>query len=164
MNVNFYRCPGVPGPPIPRLLVIVSVWCFVLFFFSIWPTYRSNSGNAFDAKRKKKKKWGWPTIQGYWIRVFSRREDLSLQSSSPGRSGGRAGKGERAYKFLEFEFHLQFPCGSPSTELSDFHQSTRSRNERKCKQTLKNTWQRVMTSLLMSSLPIGTLHRLFWCR
>ena len=26
------------------------------------------------------------------------------------------------YEALEFEFHLQFPCGSPSTELSDFRQ------------------------------------------
>ena len=48
------------------------------------------------------------------------------------------GKGRRinyATMSLEFEFHLQFPCGSLSTELSDFHQS------RECKQTLKNTCQ-----------------------
>ena len=31
---------------------------------------------------------------------------------------------------LEFEFLLQFSCGSPLTELSDFCQSTRSRNKR----------------------------------
>ena len=36
---------------------------------------------------------------------------------------------------LEFECHFQFPCGSPSTELSDFRQSVRSGNERECKQT-----------------------------
>ena len=36
---------------------------------------------------------------------------------------------------LEFEFHLQFPCGSPSTELSDFHQSDRSGSQRECEQT-----------------------------
>ena len=41
-------------------------------------------------------------------------------------------EGELATMPLEFEFHLQFPCGSPSTELSDFRQSTRSRNEREC--------------------------------
>ena len=35
----------------------------------------------------------------------------------------------------EFEIHLQFPCGSPSTELSDFRQSAQSGNERECKQT-----------------------------
>ena len=45
------------------------------------------------------------------------------------------------YEALEFEFRLQFPCGSPSTELSDFRQSARSGNERECKQTLKNTCQ-----------------------
>ena len=33
---------------------------------------------------------------------------------------------------LEFEFRLQFPCGSLSTELSDFHQSVRSGNGREC--------------------------------
>ena len=32
-------------------------------------------------------------------------------------------KGELATMSLEFEFHLQFPCGCPSTELSNFHQS-----------------------------------------
>ena len=51
----------------------------------------------------------------------------------------REKEGELATMSLEFEFHLQFPCGSLSTELSDFRQSTRSRNERKCKRTLKNT-------------------------
>ena len=55
---------------------------------------------------------------------------------------GREKKGELATTFPEFEFHLQFPCGSPSTELPDFHQSARSRNERECKQTLKITCQR----------------------
>ena len=46
-----------------------------------------------------------------------------------------------ATKSLEFEFHHQFPCGSPSNELSDFRPSARSGNERECKQTLKNTCQ-----------------------
>ena len=41
---------------------------------------------------------------------------FSLRASSPGRSGGGAGKGRRACKYVsEFEFHLQFPCGSQST-------------------------------------------------
>ena len=35
---------------------------------------------------------------------------------------------------LEFEFHLQFPCSSPSTELSDFRQSGWIGNECECKQ------------------------------
>ena len=93
-------------------------------------------------------------------------EYYSLRASSPGRSGGGAGKGSTS---LEFEFRLQFPCGSPSTELSDFRQSARSGNERECKQTLKNTWNHVprvmiMTSLVMSSPPINISHGLFWCR
>ena len=50
-------------------------------------------------------------------------------------------EGELATTSPEFKFHFQFPCGSPSTELSDFHQSARSGNERKCKQKLKNTCQ-----------------------
>ena len=54
---------------------------------------------------------------------------------------GREKEGELATLSLEFEFHLQFPCGSPSTELSDFRQSARSGNERECKQTSKNTCQ-----------------------
>ena len=47
--LTFYRRPGVPGPPIPRLLMIF----FRLFFLSIRPT-EPISGNAFEAKRKKK--------------------------------------------------------------------------------------------------------------
>ena len=54
---------------------------------------------------------------------------------------GREKEGELATWSLELEFHLQFPCGSPSTELSDFCQSARSRKERECKQTLKNMCQ-----------------------
>ena len=49
--------------------------------------------------------------------------------------GGREKEGELVTTSLEFEFHLQFPCGSLSTELSDFRQSARSRNKRECKQT-----------------------------
>ena len=50
-------------------------------------------------------------------------------------------EGELATTSLEFEFRLQFPRGSPMTELSDFRQSARRENERECKQTLKNTSQ-----------------------
>ena len=32
----------------------------------------------------------------------------------------REKEGELVTMSLEFEFHLQFPCGSPLTELSDF--------------------------------------------
>ena len=41
-------------------------------------------------------------------------------------------EGELATTSPEFEFHLQFPCCSPSTELSDFRQSARSGNEGEC--------------------------------
>ena len=56
-------------------------------------------------------------------------------------TAGRDKKGELATTSLEFEFRLQFPCGSPSTELSDFRQSTRSGNKCECKQTLKTRSQ-----------------------
>ena len=52
---------------------------------------------------------------------------------------GREKDGELVTTALEFEFHFQFPRGSPSAELSDFHQSVQSGNESECKQTLKNT-------------------------
>ena len=51
--------------------------------------------------------------------------------------GGREKEAELATTSLEFEFRLQFNCGSPSTKLSDFCQSARSGNERECKQTFK---------------------------
>ena len=47
---------------------------------------------------------------------------------------GRKKEGELATTSLEFD-HLQNPCGSPSTALSDLRQSARSKNERECKQT-----------------------------
>ena len=87
---------------------------------------------------------------------------ISLGASSPGALAvGREKEGELATWSLEFEFHLQFPCGSPSTELSDFCQSARSRKECECKETMKQHVPRVMTSLLMSSQPINVLHPLF---
>ena len=53
-------------------------------------------------------------------------------------AAGREKEGELPTKFLEFESYLQFPCGSSSTELSDFRQSARSGNERECK---KKHWK-----------------------
>ena len=60
-----------------------------------------------------------------------------LRASSLWRSDGGAGKGRRAsnYISLEFGFHPQLSCGSPSTELSDFRQSALSGNECECEQT-----------------------------
>ena len=54
---------------------------------------------------------------------------------------GRTKEGELATTSLGFELYLQFPCGSLSTELSDFRQSAQSKKEPECKQTLKNTCQ-----------------------
>ena len=58
---------------------------------------------------------------------------------------------------LELEFRLQFPCGTPSTELSDFRQSEQSTNERECKPTLKHMWKMELTWISIS-------HWLFRCR
>ena len=49
--------------------------------------------------------------------------------------------GKLASMSLEFEFHLQFPCDSLLTELSDFRQLAQRENEPECKQTLKNMCQ-----------------------
>ena len=49
-----------------------------------------------------------------------------MGASSPGAlAAGQEKKGEPAITSLEFEFHLQFPCGFLSTELSDFRQFAR---------------------------------------
>ena len=70
---------------------------------------------------------------------------------------GQEKDGELATMSLEFEFHLQFPSGSLSTELSDFRQSARSRNEHECKQTLKNIINVISTNQHFADI----LHRLF---
>ena len=49
--------------------------------------------------------------------------DQAIQSAL---AAGQEKEGELATTSLEFEFHLYFPCGSPSTELSDCRQSARS--------------------------------------
>ena len=50
----------------------------------------------------------------------------NLQVSAPRHSGEK--DGELANTSLKFEFHLQFPCSSPSSELSDLP------NQRKAEQ------------------------------
>ena len=68
---------------------------------------------------------------------------VAYEQALPGAlAAGREKDGELPTTSLEFEFHLQFPCGFSSTELSDFCQSGRSGNERECKQTLKGMCQR----------------------
>ena len=63
------------------------------------------------------------------------------QASRGALAAGREKEGELATTSLEFEFHLQFPCRSTTTELSDFCQSAQSGNKHECKQTLKNKCQ-----------------------
>ena len=54
----------------------------------------------------------------------------SLRASSPGvLAAGRVKEEKLATTSLEFEFLLQFPCGSSSTEVSYFHQSVWRGNE-----------------------------------
>ena len=53
---------------------------------------------------------------------------MGIKPSPLGCSGGGVWNGGGlATTSLEFEFCLQFSCGFPSTELSDFHQSVGSR-------------------------------------
>ena len=80
-------------------------------------------------------------IQAKLNHNISMADIASEQALRGALAAGREKKGELATLSLEFEFPLQFPCGSPSTELSDFRQSAQSANERKCKETLKNNWQ-----------------------
>ena len=89
---------------------------------------------------------------------------VACEQVLPGALAARREKeGELPTKSLEFEFHLQFPCGSSSTELSDFRQSARSGNERECKikKNIGKHVPKVMTSLLMSSPPISISYQLF---
>ena len=80
-----------------------------------------------------------------------------FQPSTPGCSGGGAGKGKRACNYVSaIWIPPPTPLWVPSTELSDFCQSARSGNESECKHV-----PRVMKSLLMSSPPISISHRLF---
>ena len=73
--------------------------------------------------------------------VFKTTEYLAFEQAFLGAlAAGREKEGE-LLRLWNFEFHLRFPRGSPSAELSDFHQSALSGNERESKQTLKNTCQ-----------------------
>ena len=79
-----------------------------------------------------------------WFSVFNIKKlpRVACEQALRGAlAAGREKEGDLATTSLELEFHLQFPRGSPSTELLDFRQSAQSGNERKCKQTLKNRCQ-----------------------
>ena len=85
----------------------------------------------------------------------------SMRASSPGHSGGWAGKGRRAGNYVSGIWIP--PPFLPSTELSDFRQSLQRGSECGCKQTLKNMWKHAprVETLVMSSPPINILHWLF---
>ena len=74
--------------------------------------------------------------------------DRHLTSLAAGKLSGvrwwqhRAGKGRRACYYVSgiwIPLPVPLACGSPSTELSDFHQSAWSGNKSKCKQIPTNT-------------------------
>ena len=81
-------------------------------------------------------------MKDFWASKASRlpRELAWEQALRGALAAGGENEGELATTYVEFEFHLQSPCGSPSTG-SDFRQSARGGNERECEQTLKDTWQ-----------------------
>ena len=64
------------------------------------------------------KLWGEQSrVLGY---VHTIPDSLASEQALRGAlAAGREKEGELATTSLEFEFHLQFPCGSPSTELLD---------------------------------------------
>ena len=82
-----------------------------------------------------------------WVRfsVFNIKKLPRVACKQALRGAVAAGreKGRRACNYVSGTWSPPpiFPCGSPSTELLDFRQSAQSGNERKCKQTLKNTCQ-----------------------
>ena len=93
-------------------------------------------------------------------RKFERsRPELFMKPASKlaGTLWRRGGKRKESLQLRLW--NLNSTCGSPSTELSDFRQSTRSGNERECKHV-----PRVMMSSLMSSPSITISHRFFRCR
>ena len=75
-------------------------------------------------------------------------------------------EGELATTSLEFEFHFQFPYGSPTTELTvRFPPNSTKRKQLQVYTNIKSQCQGiVITSLLMSSLLISISHRLFRSR
>ena len=75
-------------------------------------------------------------------------------------------EGELATTSLEFEFHFQFPYGSPTTELTvRFPPNSTKWKQLQVYTNIKSQCQGiVITSLLMSSLLISISHRLFRSR
>ena len=100
--------------------------------------------------------------QGFWRWLTEGLiHSLACEQTLRGALAARREKeGELATTFVEIEFHLRFPCVSPSTELLHFCQSSGSGNGCECKQNIEKHELRVMTSLLSSPL-ISISHRLF---
>ena len=100
--------------------------------------------------------------QGFWRWLTEGLiHSLACEQTLRGALAARREKeGELATTFVESEFHLRFPCVSPSTELLHFCQSSGSGNGCECKQNIEKHVLRVMTSLLSSPL-ISISHRLF---
>ena len=86
------------------------------------------------------------------MRTAKTGPDLRLVFHQSGQSGiswnavgGRGKERELLTTSLEFEFHPQFPCGSPSTELSDFRQ-----HKRECKTGDKGNFD-VITNVISAN-------------
>ena len=76
-------------------------------------------------------------------------------------AAGQEKERELATTSLEFVFHLQFPCGSSSTELSDFCQSAHSRNECECTQTLARYVPRIKATSANQHFTLTFLMQIF---
>ena len=85
------------------------------------------------------KEWQRANDTVKWVSKEGLTHELSTQGSHPFLTDTslccphhkkERKEGELATKSLEFEFHLQSPCGSPLTELSDFCQLAWSGIER----------------------------------
>ena len=149
--------------------------CCNSFNSSISPSFRFQrfdfKGKSVRLKRRMKDLFpNWPSLSKVLLKVQCSNLFIciimlcSLRASSPGHSGGGAGKGRRACNYVS---GIWIPPSIPLvTELSDFLQSVQRGNERGCKQTLKNMWKHTprVDTLLMSSPPISILHWLFQCR
>ena len=107
--------------------------------------YKLNEAPYKTQAATRNSKRTWKTIIAATTRVETNWVE-NLKSEIPSRillgiareqafrgalAAGRENQGEITITSLEFDFHLQLPCGSPSTELSDFPQSAKSRNNKK---------------------------------
>ena len=102
-------------------------------------------------------------IKPLWTRYFKRVTVVCEQVLRGALAAGREKEGELASTSLEFEFHLQFPCGSRSTELSEIPPISAKRKRGRMETNTEKHVPRVITSLL-SSPPFSVSHRLFRCR